>query len=135
MLLMPRRFRPRAEHYSVATLIMSIKTGRAIIMTYDPGRDPQNPLDVNPKPREFRDPTPRAGSGMSAGLWVGILAVLAAATFFMFSTGRDDNVATFERPGTNSPATTGSGEAAPAPANRNLDTANPPTTTAPAPKQ
>src|SRR5688572_28603562 len=107
------------------------------MMTYDPGRDPQNPLDVNPKPREHLDPTPKAG--MSTGLWVGILAVLGIATFLMFNMGREDNVAT-DRPVTNPPVTTGSGTITPAPATRDMGTGtNPPAantpTPVPAPKQ
>ncbi len=103
-------------------------------MTYDPGRDPQNPLDVNPKPREFRDETPTK-AGMGAGLWIGILAVLAVATFLMLNMGRSDNVvATDERPVTNAPATTGSGSVEPAPIVRDRATgANPPAANAPAP--
>ena len=82
-------------------------------MTYDPGRDPTNPLDVHPKPREHRDVTPPK-SGMSTGLWVGIAAALAIAIFVMFNMAGNDNVATNNRPVTNPSATTGSGATAPA---------------------
>ena len=86
-------------------------------MTNDPGRDPQHPLDVNPKPREFRDETPPK-AGMSTGLWVGILAALAIATFVMFNMRGNDNVAMDNRPVTNAPSTTGSGATTPPPAAR-----------------
>lgn len=103
-------------------------------MTYDPGRDSQNPLDVNPKSREYRDVTPPK-AGMSAGLWIGIVAALAVATFLMFNLGRSDNVAaTDDRPVPNAPATTGSGTGEPAPALRDRATgANPPAANVPAP--
>jgi hypothetical protein len=86
-------------------------------MTYDPGRDPQNPLDVHPKQREFRDETPPK-AGMSTGLWVGIAAALAIAIFVMFNMAGNDQVATDNRPVTNPPATTGAGTTAPPPAAR-----------------
>jgi hypothetical protein len=69
---------------------------------------------------------------MGAGLWIGILAVLAIATVLMFGMGRDDNVATFDRPDTSPSATTGSGNASPAPAVRDGDARIQPM--APAPK-
>ena len=86
-------------------------------MTYEPGRDPQNPLDVHPKSREFRHETPPK-AGMSTGMWVGIAAALAIVMFVMFNMAGNDNVATDTRPVTNPTSTTGSGTSTPAPAAR-----------------
>ena len=74
-------------------------------MTYDPGRDPTNPLDVNPNQRRyqgFRD----SGSGMATLL--GILAILILGGFFFYSMSGDRTVATNDsRPAATAPSTTG----------------------------
>ena len=102
-------------------------------MTYDPDRDAKAPRDMNPNVRPADRPR-----GMGMGLWVGLLAALAIATFILFNSGRDNNVAT-DRPVTNPPATTGSSPTVPAPATRDMGTGtNPPAATptpSPAPKQ
>ena len=73
-------------------------------MTYDPGRDPTDPLDVNPNQRRyqgFRD----NGSGMF--MLLGILAILILGGLFFYSMGGDRTVATNDtRPAATAPSTT-----------------------------
>jgi hypothetical protein len=94
-------------------------------MTYDPDRDAKEPSEMNPTVR----PADRSG-GMSMGLWVGILAALAVATFLMFNMVGNDNVVA-DRPLLNPSSTTGSGNTNPTPADRDADTNAP----APNPRQ
>lgn len=73
-------------------------------MTYDPGRDPTNPLDVNPRSRRT---LPNSGSGM--GMLLGILALLVIGGFIFYAMSDNATVATNDsRPAATAPSTTGS---------------------------
>ena len=114
-------------------------------MTYEPGRDPQNPLDVDPKTRQYRTETPVGGvpAQPRSGMWmVGVLALLAAAGIIWYGMSDRSNVANNEMPAATGPATTtGTGNspstiipAEPGDAATNPPAANPPATP-PAPRE
>jgi len=114
-------------------------------MTYEPGRDPQNPLDVDPKTRQYRTEQPvggvpaRSRGGIS---WmVGVIALLAAAGIIWYGMSDRTDMATNERPAATAPATTGAGETTSpnmgattpaAPADQGATTTNPPAANPPA---
>lgn len=72
-------------------------------MTYDPGRDPQNPLDVNPQPRVYRE-----GRTSTNTAWLlGAIALLVVGALTWYGMRDGTNVATSDRPAVTAPNTTG----------------------------
>ncbi len=99
-------------------------------MTYEPGRDPKDPLDVHPQRRTYD-----AARASAAGwpMILGLLALAIIGALFFYNMGDRTTVATDNRPAATSPSTTGSGMNNPARETTGAPMQRP-TTPAPAPK-
>ena len=102
-------------------------------MTYEPGRDPNNPLDVHPKERPYEAAAART-STTSWPLILGLLALAVIGAMFFYNMSDRSTVATDTRPAATSTATTGSGTNKSAPRETTGAPMQRPTTPAPAPK-
>ena len=80
-------------------------------MTFEPGRDPQNPLDVHPKERRYE----ASRSGMpGVAVILGLMALAIIGALFFYNMTDRATVATDTRPTATAPTTTGAGTGNPA---------------------